>query len=135
MDDTIFGKIIRREIPADIVYEDDETLAFLDITPVNPGHTLVIPKKAARNVLDIDAASWGKVMETVRKIAPAVKAATEADGINLMMNNEAPAGQVVFHAHVHIIPRFKNDGYELWHGASYPPLKAKEMAQKIQALL
>ena len=133
MTDTIFGKLIRRQIPAEIIYEDADTLAFLDITPVNPGHTLVIPKEPVRNVLDIDPLRWGKVMETVRILAPKIKEATNASGINIIMNNEPAAGQVVFHAHVHIVPRFESDGRKNWHGDAYPDGVAKEIAEKIRA--
>lgn len=104
MTETIFSKIIRHEIPAHIVYEDEHTLAFLDIAPDVTGHTLVIPKQLSRNILDIDAESWAKVCETARKIAPHVMATVNATGMQLRMNNEASAGQVVFHAHLHLIP-------------------------------
>lgn len=108
--DDLFIKIIKGEIPSTKVYEDEDTFAFLDINPVNLGHVLIIPKKFYRNVLDIEEKDWGLLMETVRKIAVAVKAATKADGINVYMNNEPAGGQEVFHAHVHVIPRFNGDG-------------------------
>src|SRR3989344_8724642 len=107
-------KIIRREIPADIVYEDADTMSFLDIRPNNPGHTLVVPKKPFRNIFDIDDETLAAVWRTARKVAKAVKDATDADGLNINTNNEATAGQVVFHYHVHVIPRFENDGLPLW---------------------
>ncbi|MBP9749860.1 MAG: HIT family protein [Candidatus Pacebacteria bacterium] len=132
---TIFDKIIRREIPAEIVYEDSDVIAFLDISPNNPGHTLVIPKEPSRNLLDISTDSWSKVMEVVRILALKIQKAVDADGINLMMNNEPFAGQIVMHAHVHIIPRFKGDGYEHWAGHPYAEGQAKEVADKIRAQL
>lgn len=132
---TIFTKILSREISAEIIYEDDDTLAFLDIAPNNPGHTLVIPKKPSRNLLDIESDSWSKVMETVRRLAPVVKDAVDADGINLMMNNEPVAGQMVFHTHVHIIPRFKDDGYKHWGSKPYADGEIKEVAQAIRSAL
>ncbi len=136
MEDTIFMKIIRREIPAEIVYEDDDTLAFLDIRPTNPGHTLVIPKKPFQNIFDIDDETLAAVMRAVRKIAPAVRDAVGAEGLNITMNNEAAAGQVVFHYHVHVIPRFGNDTFRLWPGKPYPSTTAaKEIAVKIRARL
>lgn len=119
MEETIFQKIIKREIPAEIVYEDENTLAFLDISPINPGATLVIPKKWSRNILNIDEESLCAVMKTARTVAPAVKAATNASGVNIMMNNEESAGQMVFHTHVHIIPRHENDNVPAWHGKNY----------------
>jgi len=134
-EDTIFSKILRREIPAEIVYEDEKVLAFLDISPNNPGHTLVIPKKPTRNLLTIDAESWANVMETVRMLAPKIKDAVGAEGINIMMNNEPVAGQIVFHAHVHIIPRFSGDGYTHWPGGEYAEGEMQKVAEKIRKLV
>jgi histidine triad (HIT) family protein len=114
---TIFEKIIAGDIPSNKVYEDDETFAFLDADPVNPGHTLVIPRQPYKNIYEIPQDSFAAVMNTVRKLAPAIKEAVDADGINIHMNNDAVAGQEVFHLHVHIIPRFKDDGYTHWQGA------------------
>jgi histidine triad (HIT) family protein len=133
--ETIFTKIIQRDIPAEIVYETDAVLAFLDISPNNPGHTLVIPKTWSTNVLDIDAASWGAVMEAVRMLAPKIKQAVGADGINIMMNNGEIAGQMVFHSHVHIIPRFAGDGFKHWPGTPYPEGGMREVGDKIRAQL
>ena len=133
--ETIFSKIIRHEIPAEIVYEDEDVLAFLDISPNNPGHTLVIPKTPTRNLFTIDAESWAKVMEAVRLLAPKIKEAVGADGINIMMNNEHVAGQIVFHAHVHIIPRFRDDGYTHWPGGEYAEGEMQNVAQKIRKLV
>src|SRR5262249_46252003 len=107
MIEDIFAKIIVRELPASIVYEDDETLAFLDITPVNPGHTLVVAKTAGTNILDVDEKTFLAVMRTVYRLSPAVKAASGASGINIHINNEASAGQIVPRLHVHIIPRYE----------------------------
>lgn len=136
MEDTIFMKIIRREIPANIVYEDADTLAFLDINPTNPGHTLVIPKKPFHNILDIDDETLAAVGRTTRKVAKAVKEAVGADGLNINTNNEPAAGQIIFHYHVHIIPRFRNDGFRLWPGKEYPDTSAaEEVAEKIRQAL
>lgn len=135
MEDTIFTKIIRREIPAEILYEDDETLAFLDINPVNPGHTLVIPKKPARNIFDIDEADWIAVMRTVHKLARVIREATGADGINIDVNNEPEAGQDVFHSHVHIVPRFAGDMHIMRPHKKYAPGEAEAVAKKIRANL
>ena len=111
MEDTIFMKIIRKEVPAHIVYEDEETLAFLDVKPSAPGHTLVIPKKFATNIFDVDEATLSAVMRTVRKIAPAVRDAVGAHGVHINSNHGAAAGQVVFHLHFHIIPRQKRSDF------------------------
>jgi histidine triad (HIT) family protein len=135
MPDCIFCKIIRGELPSYKVYEDDTTLAFLDIHPVNPGHALVIPKKHASNIFEISAEDWGTVQETVRKVAIALEQATGADGVNLMMNNREHAGQVVDHAHVHLIPRFKGDGLKLWPHKEYKEGEAETVAEKIRDAL
>ncbi|MBI3572234.1 HIT family protein [Candidatus Kaiserbacteria bacterium] len=135
MEETVFHKIIRREIPAEIIYEDAETLAFLDIQPMNPGHTLVVPKKFAKSIFDIDANAFAALMRAAHKLAPVIKDAVGADGINIGMNNSPAAGQVVFYAHVHVMPRFLNDGYELWHGKNYPEGEAAKIAEKIRAKL
>jgi histidine triad (HIT) family protein len=133
--ETIFDKIIRREIPADVVYEDEYTLAFLDIHPNHIGHTLVIPKKQVRNIFDIDAETLAHLIAAVQKISIAVKSAVVADGINIAMNNEAAAGQVVFHAHIHIIPRFDGDGFVFFPHTEYKSGEAAEVAEKIRKQL
>jgi histidine triad (HIT) family protein len=107
----IFAKILRGEVPSTRVYEDDAVVAFMDVMPQGPGHTLVVPKAASRNLLDADAATLGRMMVVVQKIARAVKAAFGADGVTIMQFNEPASGQTVFHLHVHVIPRF--DGVPL----------------------
>jgi histidine triad (HIT) family protein len=107
--DTIFTKIINREIPAEIIYEDKIVLAFLDINPVNHGHTLVIPKVPFVNVFDGDAEILAHMMKVGQKIAKAQQAAGLADGVNFVSNNGEAAGQEVFHSHLHIIPRKLGD--------------------------
>ncbi len=102
--DNIFAKILRGELPAHKVYEDDDILAFLDIFPLSEGHTLVIPKAPSRNLLDIDPDTLCTLMRGVQKVALGVKEALEADGIQIRQYNEAPAGQEVFHTHFHVIP-------------------------------
>ncbi|WP_299041740.1 HIT family protein [uncultured Tateyamaria sp.] len=105
-DDTnIFAQILRGEIPCFKVYEDDDTLCFMDIMPRTDGHCLVIPKTPCRNVLDASDAQLAAVMSTVRKVANAAKAAFDADGITLQQFNETAGGQEVFHLHFHIHPR------------------------------
>ena len=103
----IFGKILRGEIPAHKVYEDDSALVMMDIFPQSRGHTLVVPKAPSRNLLDADPAALAAVMPLVQKVANAVKWATNADGIRLAQFNEAPAGQTVFHLHFHVIPVYE----------------------------
>ena len=135
MEDTIFMKIIRREVPAEIVYEDDETLAFLDVKPVVPGHTLVIPKKPVKNIFDADDATIAAVMRTVRKIAPAVRDAVGAHGVHINSNHEAAAGQIVFHLHFHIIPRRSRGEFHFWPQKDYASGDAGLIAQKIRQAL
>lgn len=133
MEDTIFMKIIRREVPADIVYEDDDTLAFLDIKPVAPGHTLVIPKKPTRNIFDADDATLIAVMRTIQKISPAVRDAVGAHGVHVNSNHEAAAGQIVFHLHFHIIPRRSRSEFSFWQQKDCSKDDAAAIAEKIRA--
>jgi histidine triad (HIT) family protein len=103
----IFGKILRGEIPAHRVYEDDTALVMMDIFPQSRGHTLIVPKAPSRNLLDADPAALAAVIPLVQNVARAVKQATGADGIRLAQFNEAPAGQTVFHLHFHVIPVYE----------------------------
>lgn len=103
--DNVFAKILREEIPCMRVYEDDETLAFMDIMPRADGHLLVIPKTPCRNVLDATPEQLMAVMRTVQKMARAVKSAFDADGVTIQQFNEAAGGQEVFHLHFHVLPR------------------------------
>ena len=109
MNKTIFEKIIDREIPANIVYEDDHVIAFMDAFPIVKGHTLVVPKKVIENIYDLDEDTGAKVMKTITKVANAVKDAFEPAGLNVVQNNGAYASQSVFHLHFHIIPRYKEE--------------------------
>ena len=102
----VFAKILRGELPAYKVYEDDHTLVFLDIMPRSTGHALVIPKAPARNILDIAADDLAHVAKVAQKVARAAKSVFAADGITLQQFSEEAGGQVVFHLHVHVIPRF-----------------------------
>lgn len=133
--DCLFCKIVRGEIPAERMYEDGETVAFLDIRPNNPGHTLVIPKEHAANIYEISEGSLCAVMRAAKRLAVAVKQGVSADGVNIAMNNDSAAGQVIFHAHVHVIPRFANDGYAHWPQRAYAEGEAAEVAAKIRAAL
>lgn len=116
--DNIFAKMVRGEIPAVKVYEDDITMAFMDIFPQSEGHTLVIPKRdEARNFLDMPPEKLGPYMERVQKVARAVEAALKPDGVTVTQFNGGPAGQTVFHLHFHIIPRW-SDRPMSGHGSS-----------------
>ncbi|MGT2910353.1 HIT family protein [Streptococcus cameli] len=106
MSDCIFCKIVAGEIPSSKVYEDDKVLAFLDITQVTKGHTLVIPKKHYRNVLEMTETAASELFSPVPKIAQHLKETLGANGVNIINNNEEAAGQTVFHTHIHLLPRF-----------------------------
>ena len=107
--DNIFAKLLRGEIPSARVYEDDETLAFMDIMPRADGHLLVIPKSPCRNLLDAEPEQLAAVMRTVQKLSKAVIQAFGADGVTVQQFNEAAGGQEVFHLHVHVLPRREGD--------------------------
>jgi histidine triad (HIT) family protein len=104
-DSNIFAKILRGEIPCVKVYEDDKTLAFMDVMPESDGHVLVVPKEPAENILDLSIAGMAAMMTAVQKVAKAVDKALKPDGILLKQYNRAAAGQSVFHVHFHIVPR------------------------------
>jgi histidine triad (HIT) family protein len=106
--DNIFAKILRGEIPCYKVYEDEVALAFMDIMPRIDGHVLVIPKFPARTLLDADAEELGLLIQRVQKVARAVKEAFGAEGITLMQFNEQAGGQVIFHLHFHVLPRWES---------------------------
>ncbi len=128
----IFCKIIRGEIPSHKVYEDEHTLAFLDIRPNNHGHTLVIPKDHFENIYTLPDETLARLSLAVKKVAIAVKNGMDADGINLIMNNEEAAGQIIFHAHMHIVPRTKDDGYKHWPQGEYLEGEAEAVVEKIR---
>ncbi|MCK4386623.1 MAG: HIT family protein [Candidatus Pacebacteria bacterium] len=130
--DCLFCKIVAGEIPANKVYEDKNFLAFLDVNPVNQGHTLIIPKKHSRNILEIDDETFKEMMPIVKKLSEKIKTALNADGINIIINNEPAAGQIIFHTHIHIIPRFANDGLRHWPGGKYTEGEAEIIAKKIK---
>ncbi len=108
MSDCIFCKIIAGEIPSSKIYEDDKVLAFLDISQTTKGHTLVIPKEHVRNMLEMSDQTAADVFARLPKLARAIQTATGAKGLNILNNNEEVAGQTVFHAHIHIIPRYSD---------------------------
>jgi len=136
MNDSIFTKIINGEIPAAIIYEDDHVVAFLDIKPNNKGHALVVPREPFRNIFDADPIILGAIMAAAQKVARAQQEALGADGVNLVMNNEPAAGQEVFHAHLHVIPRFENDGaFGPFRHLSYEDGELDTLAEKLKAAL
>jgi len=111
----IFAKILRGEIPCHKVHEDADALVFMDVMPQSPGHALVVPKVASRNLLDADPDVIAKVMPLVQKVAVAAKSAFNADGVSIAQFNEEAGGQTVFHLHFHVMPRFEGQPLKM-HG-------------------
>ena len=133
--DNIFAKILRGELPCYKVYEDDKALAFLDIMPRAPGHVLVLPKAPARNILDVAPDDLAHAVKIAQKIAKVSVDVFGADGVTLQQFSESAGGQVVFHLHVHVIPR--REGIALKPPASFKeaPEVLKEQAAKLAAAL
>ena len=115
MDDRgcIFCAIVEGQAPAEVVFEDEETLAFMDINPANPGHTLVISKRHIQDIYGMDEETAAAVMRTAVRVARAIKRALQPDGMNLIQSNERAGGQDIFHFHIHVIPRWYGDGLRL----------------------
>lgn len=133
--DNIFAKILRGEIPSQRVYEDADTLAFMDVMPQSRGHVLVVPKAPSRNLLDADPAVLARAIAVVQKLAIASKKAFDADGVTIMQLNEAPAGQSVFHLHFHVIPRFEGVPLKPHTGEMEKPEILAGNAERIRAAL
>ena len=114
MENCIFCKIIKGEIPATKIYETEDVFCFLDIKPLNPGHALLIPKAHYTDLFDIPEKLLCTLASETKKVARVVKKVVDADGIGIGQNNGKAAGQVIFHYHIHIIPRFLVDGYKSW---------------------
>ncbi|MEK6903300.1 MAG: HIT family protein [Nanoarchaeota archaeon] len=129
----VFCKIVAGKLSSAKIYEDAATLAFLDISPINKGHVLVIPKKHSVNLLDVDEKTLSQTMFTVQKITRALR--KYADGVNIGQNNDRAAGQIVDHLHVHVIPRYKKDGLEAWPGRGYKEGEIEAVAEEIKNLL
>ncbi|KRB53035.1 HIT family hydrolase [Rhizobium sp. Root708] len=131
----IFAKILRGEIPSVKVYEDEHTLAFMDVMPQAPGHVLVLPKAASRNILDADPAALARTIPVVQKIANAAKEAFDADGVFVCQFNEPAAGQTVFHLHFHVIPRHEGVALKPHSGKMEDGAVLAANAEKIKAEL
>lgn len=114
MQDCLFCKIVRGEVPSQNVFESDDVLAFVDINPVNPGHILIIPKAHHENCDQTPDEAMAAVMAVARKVGAAALKATGAQGYNVGINCGTVAGQVIMHTHVHVMPRFPDDGLKLW---------------------
>jgi len=131
----LFCKIIAGEIPATKIYEDDKSLAFLDINPVNPGHTLVIPKNHSENLEEISEEDLCDLIKSVKRVGGAIKESLSPNGYNVGLNNGSGSGQIVPHIHFHVIPRKEGDGHKLWSQGKYEEEEAEEVASQIKAKL
>ena len=136
MADCMFCRIVAKQIPATVVYEDEHTLAFMDIGQVNPGHVLVAVKKHAENLFGLDEAQAGAVFGNAARVARAINGAFEPQGLSVYQANGKAAGQTVFHFHIHLVPRHDGDGMELtWPVKNPPREKLVEYAERIRAKL
>ncbi|MGF0071568.1 HIT family protein [Streptococcus orisratti] len=139
MENCIFCNIIAGEIPSCKVYEDDQVLAFLDISQTTKGHTLLVPKEHVRNVLEMSEDTAATLFARLPKLARALKKATGAPAMNIINNNEELAGQTVFHAHIHLVPRYHdNDGIEIKYTTHEPDFEvlgkmAEQISREIQS--
>ncbi|MFN7026607.1 MAG: HIT family protein [Pseudorhizobium sp.] len=134
-DGNIFAKILRGEIPSHRVYEDDHTVAFMDVMPQAPGHLLVVPKAPSRNLLDADPAVLAQTIAVVQKLAHAAKEAFQADGIMVIQFNEPSAGQTVYHLHFHVIPRREGEPLAPHSGKMEDNEILKANAEKVRSAL
>ncbi|MCX5494245.1 HIT family protein [Kaistia dalseonensis] len=134
-DGNIFAKILRGEIPSHRVYEDADTVAFMDVMPQGEGHLLVVPKAPSRNLLDASPETLAKLLPVVQKLARAAKTAFAADGVTILQFNEQAAGQTVFHLHVHIVPRFEGVPLRPHSGTMEKPEILAANAEKVRAAL
>lgn len=135
-DSCIFCRIVKGELPSTCVYEDDRLFAFLDINPVSLGHTLLIPKGHYETLLDVPADTAGLLLPAAKRIGKALMAATKCAGFNCLQNNFAAAGQIVFHSHLHIIPRMEGDGLKQWpHNAQIDAAGMSAVAEAIRSAL
>jgi len=140
MSECIFCQITQKQLPASVVYEDEQVVAFLSNRPVNEGHTLVVPKKHYANIYEISQDETAYLFKIVKRVALAVRDSVEAEGIRIVQNNGEAAGQVVFHLHVHVIPMKPQEGFS--HGKAYrSPSNSRNVgelemdAQKIRIFL
>ncbi|MBF9195322.1 HIT family protein [Microvirga terrestris] len=134
-DNNVFAKILRGELPCHKVYETDRVLAFMDVMPRGDGHVLVIPKAKARNLLDVEPDDLAELAKAVQIVGNAVKTALSADGLTVQQFNESAGGQVVFHIHFHVIPRFEGVALKPHTGQMERPDVLAAMADKIRAAL
>ena len=134
-ENNVFAKVLRGEIPCHKIYEDEDTLAFLDIMPRTDGHALVITKEKARDLFDVRPEALAKLMAVVQKLAPKIKDAVGAEGVLIQQFNGAAAGQTVFHLHVHILPRQEGEALKPHAGKMADPAALAATAEKIRKRL
>ena len=136
MSDCVFCRIVAKQIPATVVHEDEHTLAFMDIGQVNPGHVLVALKAHAENLFALEDAQAAAVFRTAARVARAIRSAFAPQGLSVYQANGKPAGQTVFHFHIHLVPRHDGDGMNLtWPVKNPPREKLEDYAAKIRAAL
>jgi len=133
--DNVFAKILRSELPCARVFEDEHALAFLDLFPQAEGHTLVLPKAPARNLLDVEEVALRELIVRVQRVARAVRAALAPDGLTVSQFNGAAGGQSVFHLHFHIIPRWENQPIESHGAGKADPEELAALARRISGFL
>ncbi len=130
----VFCKIVRRELPASVLAEDEHTMAFLDIRPINPGHLLVIPKAHVPHVADLPPEAGGRIFDMARALAAALRrSGLRCEGVNFHIADGEVAGQEIFHVHLHVFPRFEGDGVGLRMGPRYGTMPKREELDKIAA--
>jgi len=134
-DANVFARILRGELPSHRIYETDRVLAFMDVMPRGDGHALVIPKAKARNILDADPDELAELFKAVQIVARASKEAFDADGVTIQQFNESAGGQVVFHLHVHVIPRFDGVPLKPHSGQMESPEVLARNAERLRAAL
>ena len=136
MDSCIFCKIVDGQIPSTTIFEDENVKVILDIAPAAKGHAILLVKQHVANVFELDSEIAGKVFSVVPKVASALKEELGCDGMNILQNNGAVAGQTVFHLHIHFIPRWKNDSIQMkWTPGSYADGEAAEFAKAVRERL
>lgn len=135
MQKCVFCRIVKGEIPADKIYEAGRIVAFLDASPINKGHSLVVTKDHYSTITEVPDNLLREFILSIKEVANAVYKAMSAEGYNLVMNNYRASGQVVDHVHMHIVPRFVGDGLKHWPGGSYRGEEAKKIAEKIRSFL
>lgn len=131
--DCIFCKIANGEMPAATIYENSDFRVILDVAPASRGHALIIPKEHFKDIFDIDAMTAGRMFSLATEVARAMKSVLKCDGMNIVQNNGIVAGQTVFHLHLHLIPRYENDGVKLaWEPGESIPSDLQELAKQIR---